>query len=114
MKIKGSNVTIMVTSMAKSIKFYTEVLGMKLIVQHGSNWAEVGKKGLTVGLHPIGKSTVTFGDNAAIGLEVDNIENAVKELQERKIEAKVVKDSYVHLAHFKDPSGNSLFFYKEK
>jgi catechol 2,3-dioxygenase-like lactoylglutathione lyase family enzyme len=114
MKIKGSNVTIMVGSLSKAIKFYTSILDMKLLVQHGSHWAEVGTKGLVIGLHPKRKEKIAFGNNASIGLEVADIVAAVSELKEHGIECSIVKDSYVHLAHFKDPDGNALYFYKGK
>jgi catechol 2,3-dioxygenase-like lactoylglutathione lyase family enzyme len=32
-KYTGSNVTVMVSSMAKAVKFYTETLGLKLTVR---------------------------------------------------------------------------------
>lgn len=113
-KTTSTNVTVMVSSMAKAIKFYTGVLGMKLKVQYGSHWAEVTTKGLTIGLHPKGKNKVKTGDNMSIGLGVKDIEKSVAALAEKGIKCKVHKDSYVHLAHFMDPDGNLLYLYSEK
>jgi predicted enzyme related to lactoylglutathione lyase len=114
MKIKGGNVTIMVSSMSKAIKFYTGVLPFKVIVQHGSHWAEVGTKGLNIGLHPKRKNEIVYGSNASIGLEVDEIDASVHELEGKGVQCIIEKDSYVHIAHFKDPDGNLLYLFKNK
>src|SRR4026209_2770336 len=82
----GSNVTIMVKSMAKSVKFYTETLGLPLRVRHSSHWAEIDAAGLIIGLHPFVKGkTIINGDNMTIGLEVDNIETAMQMLEQKGI-----------------------------
>ena len=60
MKVKGSNVTLMVASMARSVKFYTETLGLKLKVRHSSHWAEIAADGLIIGLHPLIKTKTCF------------------------------------------------------
>ena len=39
--------------MDRSVRFYTEVLGLKLTNRFGDSWATVeAGKGLTIGLHP--------------------------------------------------------------
>ena len=50
--IIGSNVTLMVSSMAKSVKFYTETLGLKLKMRQSSHWAEIEAGNMIIGLHP--------------------------------------------------------------
>jgi len=47
------NVTVIVSNMDASVRFYTEVLGLKLQYRFGDHWASVeAGKGLTIGLHP--------------------------------------------------------------
>jgi len=49
----SGNVTVYVSNMDRAVRFYTEVLGLKLAYRFGDHWAsvEVGR-GLTIGLHP--------------------------------------------------------------
>src|SRR3984957_15261497 len=83
------NVTVIVSNMDASVRFYTEVLGLKLQYRFGDHWAsvEVGK-GLTIGLHPASEhSTPGRKGSMSIGLEVTgSIHEAV-----RALEAKGVK-----------------------
>jgi catechol 2,3-dioxygenase-like lactoylglutathione lyase family enzyme len=52
--ISGGNATIYVSNMDSAIRFYTEILGLKLTNRFGNHWATV-KAGdtLVIGLHPI-------------------------------------------------------------
>src|SRR5262249_42241147 len=49
---KTSNVTILVADMNRSIRFYTESLGLKLISNYGGQFAVIESNGLRIGLHP--------------------------------------------------------------
>jgi catechol 2,3-dioxygenase-like lactoylglutathione lyase family enzyme len=114
-KYTGSNVTVMVSSMAKAVKFYTETLGLKLKVRVSSHWAEITAPGITIGLHPkVKNKKFTNGDAVAIGLEVDDIETAISDLQQKGIEFEIQKDSFVHLAYFNDIDNNILYLFKRK
>lgn len=49
--ITGGNATAFVSNMDASIRFYTEVLGLRLTNRFGDSWATVeAGKGLTIGL----------------------------------------------------------------
>jgi catechol 2,3-dioxygenase-like lactoylglutathione lyase family enzyme len=110
----GSNVTIMVKSMAKSIKFYTETLGLPLRVRHSSHWAEIDAGGLIIGLHPFVKTKkIIRGDNMTIGLEVDDFETAIQKLEQKGIQFDIQKDGVV-LAYFNDPDDNVLYLFQYK
>ena len=114
-KFISSNVTIMVKSMAKSIRFYTETLGLPLRVRHGSHWAEIDANGLIIGLHPAGKTKkVVQGDNMTIGLEVDNIETAMKNLEQKGMLFDYHKNSVAPQAYFNDPDDNVLYLFEYK
>jgi len=113
MKITGSNVTIMVASMANAVKFYTDTLGLKLIVRHSSHWAEIQAGKLTIGLHPrVKKKQVIQGNNMTIGLQVDNIQKAMKVLEKKGIQFDFKKDSAVLQAYFNDPDDNLLYLFQ--
>jgi catechol 2,3-dioxygenase-like lactoylglutathione lyase family enzyme len=44
--IKEANVTVMVSDLNRAIKFYTETLGLKLVSQYQTHWAEIQAPGL--------------------------------------------------------------------
>ena len=51
--ISGGNATVFISNMDAAVRFYTEVLGLKLTNRFGNSWATVeAGKGLTIGLHP--------------------------------------------------------------
>ena len=111
--INSSNVTIMVKSMAKSVKFYTETLGLPLKVRYSSHWAEIDVKGLIIGLHPQVKTKkVIHGDNMSIGLEVKNVETAMKELEKKGLSFDFKKNGMVQQAFFNDPDDNVLYLFQ--
>jgi catechol 2,3-dioxygenase-like lactoylglutathione lyase family enzyme len=115
----SGNVTILVSNMDRAVRFYTEVLGLKLAYRFGDHWAsvEVGK-GLTIGLHPgaaegaAGDPKVTKG-GMSIGLELSGrIEDAVKKLESAGVHfagGVINEGKSGKFAHFQDPDGNSLY-----
>ena len=56
--ITGGTATIYVSNMDNAIRFYTEVLGLKLTNRFANHWATVqAGKTLVIGLHPWSRST---------------------------------------------------------
>jgi catechol 2,3-dioxygenase-like lactoylglutathione lyase family enzyme len=49
--IIGGNVTVFVANMDASLKFYSEVLGLKVSSHYGDHWASVEAGSFTIGLH---------------------------------------------------------------
>lgn len=111
----SGNVTIPVSNMDRAVRFYTEVLGLKLAYRFGDHWAsvQVGNT-LTIGLHP-GPEQAGGGVRPgvmSIGLELaGSIEEAMG-----KLEAKGVKFAGLSnegkagkFAAFTDPDGNQLY-----
>src|SRR5579883_1398472 len=114
----SGNVTVYVSNMDRAVRFYTEVLGLKLAYRFGDHWAsiELGK-GLTIGLHPGGSGESSAAPGAvksgmSIGLELSGrIEDAVARLQAKGVQfGDVVNEGKAgKFAHFQDPDGNSLY-----
>ena len=51
--VSGGNATIIVADMDRSIRFYTEVLGLALTNRFGNDWATVSAGDFfTIGIHP--------------------------------------------------------------
>src|SRR5690349_24932885 len=88
--VTGGNATVIVSDMDRAVRFYTEVLGLKLTNRFGNHWATVDAgKGLTIGLHPSTNAYPPPGTKGAImlGLEIDgSIELAVKRLTKHGVQ----------------------------
>lgn len=100
----------------EAIKFYTEVLGLKLLSKNETfNWAELqGEEGVMVGLSGPSQdcsheSPLKPGQNAVLTFTVTNIEEAREELLKNGTEllGEIQEvPGHVKLQLFKDPSGN--------
>jgi predicted enzyme related to lactoylglutathione lyase len=113
--ISSGNVTITVSDMDRAVRFYTEVLGLRLAYRFGDHWAavEVGK-GLTIGLHPgrpqgapVGRPTMSIG----LELSGETIREAIERLEARGVvfQGMVNEGKSGSFAGFSDPDGNSLY-----
>ena len=110
--IKEANVTVMVCDMETTIGFYTGVLGLKLRVRYGGDFAQVEAPGVVIGLHPAPrddpKQSVRGG--LSIGFAVDNLEKEMDRLKAGGVRfSGVTDDTQVKLAFFTDPDGNPLY-----
>ncbi len=110
----SGNITVYVSNMDAAVRFYSEVLGLKLAYRFGDHWAsiEVGK-GLTIGLHPASPEMPAGRKGSmAIGLELSgSIDEAVRRLESRgvKFHGPVSRGKSGSFAGFEDPDGNQLY-----
>jgi catechol 2,3-dioxygenase-like lactoylglutathione lyase family enzyme len=110
----AGNVTVIVSNMDASVRFYTEVLGLKLQYRFGDHWASVeAGKGLTIGLHPASEhSTAGRKGSMSIGLELSgSIHDAMRTLEGKgvKFEGIVNEGKAGSFVAFEDPDGNPLY-----
>ena len=110
----AGNVTVLVSNMDASVRFYTEVLGLKLQYRFGDHWASVeAGKGLTIGLHPASEhSTAGRKGSMSIGLELSgSIHDAMRVLEAKgvKFEGIVNEGKAGSFVAFEDPDGNPLY-----
>ena len=113
MKIRDTNVTIMVKSMDKSIAFY-EKIGLKLKQRWGDNYAMISTKGITIGIHPGGNKKSSSG-SVSIGFMIKDIKKAEALLKKNKIKHKPTEDGKSGIyVHFADPDGTLLYFVEPK
>ena len=111
----SGNVTVYVTNMDRSVRFYTETLGLRLAYRFGDHWASVELgKGLTIGLHPTSEAAPAGGHKSGmtIGLELEGaIEDAMKTLEARGVKFHGIAEEGKagRFAHFEDPDGNTLY-----
>jgi len=110
----SGNVTVYVANMDRAVRFYTEVLGLKLAYRFGDHWAsvEIGK-GLTIGLHPASElSPAGRKGSMTIGLELSgSIQDAMQTLEAKGVPFHGLSQEGKagSFAHFEDPDGNSLY-----
>ena len=108
------NVTVTVSNMDQSVRFYAETLGLKLLYRFGDHWASLqAGKGLTIGLHPASEQTPAGRKGSmSIGLELSGtMEDAVRELSAKGVKFGRVSDEGKagKFAGFEDPDGNQLY-----
>jgi lactoylglutathione lyase len=81
------SVIIAVSNLEKSVQFYNEIIGLPIKNKRG-DWAELGRDGATVILHPASTSINTgtsIENGIVIGLVVGDVDSAVQELKSKKI-----------------------------
>ena len=110
--------TVYVTDLERSVKFYSDVLGMTVKMHFPGHYAQVEIKGLTIGLHPTSPKSPKAGnsESLSIGLSVEDIHSEMKLLIDKGVNfsGDVIDDVQILLAFFKDPDGNPLYLAQSK
>ena len=104
----NTTVTLMVSDLDRSVRFYTKTLGLKLKQRYGDHYAEIEGPGLLLGLHP-SEEQILAGDLISIGFGVSGFDKEVASLQAQGLSLHVNLDGWIRLAHFKDPDGHALY-----
>jgi catechol 2,3-dioxygenase-like lactoylglutathione lyase family enzyme len=111
----SGNVTVYVSDMDRAVRFYTEILGLRLAYRFGNHWAavEVGR-GLTIGLHPESADMPAGRKGSmAIGLELGGtaIEEAMSRLEAKgvRFHGDVIDSKGGKFVSFNDPDGHLIY-----
>jgi len=95
--------------------FYADVLGLERSKRWGDMPAGEFETGsLTIALMQSDAFGMTFSPHShPIALQVDDVEAARKELEEKGVEfgADTMDSGVCHMAHFRDPDGNVLMLH---
>ena len=115
--ITGGNATVFVTKMDASLKFYTEVLGLKMTSHFGDHWASVAAGSFSIGLHPRSDKHPAPGTPGSmmIGLDIDEpIDVAAARLKSLGVKdvGEIKRDQGGSFVHFHDPDGNELYLWE--
>jgi catechol 2,3-dioxygenase-like lactoylglutathione lyase family enzyme len=116
----GGIVTVFVADLDRSVRFYTEQLGLKLLRRYDNDFATVdGGHGLTIGLHPA--AIVNPAGPTKTGISIgfyltDALPDALRALRGRGVlfDGPVIDDGPGRFAYFHDPDGNSLYLAEMK
>ena len=116
MKIKAiAFVGIPVTNMKKARAFYEEVLGLRPDPEMtGEMWTEYPVGVGTIAIGCVGDQWLPSDQGTSAALEVENLEDAVARLEERKIPCHEVESPVCRMAIVQDPDGNKLIIHKLK
>ena len=110
MKFIDSNVTLMVSDLNASVKFYQQ-LGLELRQQWGEHYAMLQAGGLTIGLHP-GAEKGNNSGTSSVGFMVDDITEPRTVLESLKVEFEYAEGKSGQHLNFSDPDGNLLYYLK--
>jgi lactoylglutathione lyase len=103
-------VMVVVRDMERSVAFYRDVLGLKLLIQQ-NNWSQFDAGNILIGLHPEGDE-VKVGPTTgmSIGIYVDDLDQAVIEIRRRfgKIAVGPRPEPFGRWALVFDPDGYSV------
>jgi catechol 2,3-dioxygenase-like lactoylglutathione lyase family enzyme len=115
--IIGGNATVFVTNMDAALKFYTDVLGLKVSSHYGDHWATVEAGAFTIGLHPKTEKAAAPGTHGSIqiGLNIDeSIEVARGKLTSFNVKnvGEILRGDGGNFVYFQDPDGNELYLWE--
>jgi catechol 2,3-dioxygenase-like lactoylglutathione lyase family enzyme len=112
----GGNATVYVSNMDTAIRFYTEVLGLKLTNRFGNHWATVqAGQSLVIGLHPWNPRHPVPGTRGGvqIGLVVAQdmpIAELAARLRQHGVEVSDILETVAgRIITFADPDGNPIY-----
>lgn len=111
-EIVSTTVTLMVDQLDRSQTFYTELLGFVVEYRAGPHFAMIERAGLRLGLHPRGpKPSAGTCEGISIGLEVPDIRDAVRALEQRGVRFPhgIHEEAPLLRADFADPDGTALY-----
>lgn len=115
MLFSGGNTSIYISDMDRSIRFYVESLGLRLLTRIDNEWAELDAGGgMIIGLHPANPPTTPKpGALGAFNIEfrvIGSLDAAVEALKSRGVRftKPILNYEHVRLASFTDPDKNVL------
>ena len=106
-------VWVPVTDMDRAVRFYRDVLGLKVDSQ-SDDWSEIDANGLKLGLNGREGASGSADGGAVITFQPDGgIDDEVAELQGKGVEftGGISDHEWGRIAPFKDSEGNDLQFY---
>ncbi len=115
--MKNMLTMVMVSDMDRSVRFYRDMLGLKLRFQ-SPDWTEFDAGSTTLALHsggvPASPDKERFAGRASIGFNVDNVDKLFEELKSKGVRAAMPPTERagegIRLAVMLDPDGLPISF----
>src|SRR6266700_2586502 len=118
MKIKGiSFVGIPVTDLSRARAFYEDVLDLKVSNKMmGGKWIEYSLGNDTLAIANVGEQWTPSGQGTGAALEVENFEEAIKQLKDRDVPfaGEPFETPCCYMTVIQDLDGNKLIIHKLK
>jgi len=117
--ISSGLATVIVSDMDRAVRFYSEVLELKLVFRFGNDWASISAgEGLTIGLHPASEHLPAGKKGSTtIGLNVSKpLDEVIGVLKDRgvTIKGEIIDDEMLKVQYIEDPDGNELYLAEMK
>jgi catechol 2,3-dioxygenase-like lactoylglutathione lyase family enzyme len=99
-----------VSDLGRSVDFYQDVLGLRLLRRDADNWAEFDAGGRRFALHSAAEGQPMTPGGATAVFSVEDLDRAKAELAGRGVEFAHEGDvaGYARFASFTDPDGNPV------
>ncbi|HEV8405151.1 MAG TPA: VOC family protein [Nitrososphaera sp.] len=102
-------VILLVSNMKSSIKFYRDILGMKLKEQ-SKDWTEFSEGGTVLALHPTSKKKIKKNNSMLVGFSVSDFDDIINGLKQKKVKfyKKPKEEPFGKHAIIQDPDGHLI------
>lgn len=103
-------IMVVVSDMERSVAFYRDVVGLKLLFKQ-SNWSQFDAGNILLGLHPIGDEVkVGPTTGCTFGIYVSDMQKAVSEIKKRggSLAVEPRREPFGLWALLKDPDGYNI------
>ena len=110
---KLNSLVLAVSDMNRSVKFYRDILGLK-VAEQSADWSELKAGNFYLGLYRAKPQKSSGGSLPTF--EVQNIKKTVSDLKKRKVKFvdDLYEEDYGWLAVFSDPDGYCYELFQEK
>jgi len=110
---KLSTIMVVIKDMDRSVTFYRDVLGLKLLYQT-PHWSELDAGNIHIGLHPEGKEVkVSPSMGCTFGFEVADIQKTIADLKNKGAHVFMEpRQDFGWLAMVGDPDGYAVQLYQ--
>jgi predicted enzyme related to lactoylglutathione lyase len=101
-------ILLVVKDVDRSMRFYRDILGLKVLFHEPPGWSQLDAGNIQLGLHPEGNEVkVGPGTGCTFGFVVDDIRASTADLKRKNVRFSMLprKEDFGWIALFTDPDG---------